>query len=279
MTGHTIYISSDYCGAEKALLYDVVTVLYLDTDISGDWVPKRNAIRTRYLSDGRRMNFKSLNDKKRQAALVPFLDAANSIGGVAISVAIRKTLKSLYADRELLARCINEKGFDPGWKLDAFERAARITHLVGLLAGGLSWPNQNIYWISDQDDMFANSRRSLDVKKLLESLTSHYVSHPLGNLGLGTTAIDEGDRHDEDLNGVTDLMCGAVAEVTSAVARKCGGHIPAALSLPCNIDLSPKSDLIFSWICDQSYNLRRAVVVIDQAITKGLSVFKFDMQS
>jgi hypothetical protein len=89
--------------------------------------------------------------------------------------------------------------------------------------------------------------------------------------------LDEGDRYEEDLNSIPDLMCGATAESATVVAKKCGGRIPSNLTLPLNVGLSAKSDRIMSWISDQSYPLRRAVIVFETTPTGGLSVFKFDM--
>jgi hypothetical protein len=72
-------------------------------------------------------------------------------------------------------------------------------------------------------------------------------------------------------------MSGAVAEVLTDVAHQCGGSIPAPLAIKCPVSFSPKAELIYSWISDQAYRLRRAVVVIEKPRAGGLAVFKFDM--
>lgn len=277
ITGPVVYIASDYSGSVKSHIYDVLSVLYLDLRQSSDWEHRRRLIRSQHLGDGRRMCFKSLNDRKRQTALVPFLDAANSIHGLALSLAVRKSIKNLCTDEPFFQECVDILQLNSGWRLASFERMVRVAHLISLLIGGLSQPRQDIFWISDQDDMFANAARSSDVKKMVERFSSHYVSHPLGKLGLGTTAIDEADRIDEDLNAIPDLMSGAVAEVLTAVAKECGGSLSANLSIQCNIRLSTKAEMIYSWISDQAYRLRRAVIVIDRARSGGLFVTKFDM--
>jgi hypothetical protein len=277
ISGPVVYIASDYSGAVKSHLYDVMSVLYLDLKQSSEWAKRRQLVRAQYMADGRRMSFKALNDRRRQEALVPFLDAANAIHGVALSIAIRKSISNLCAGEAFFKQCMNDIQLDHGWRLASFERMVRVVHLISVLIGGLSQPRQSIYWISDQDDMFANARRSIDVKKMLERYSSHYVSHPLGELGLGTTALDESDRLDEDLNAIPDLMSGAVAEVTTAVAHECGGNLPAPLMIKCPAHFSNKSELIYSWISDQAYRLRRAVIVIDKPRSGGLAVFKFDM--
>jgi hypothetical protein len=74
-------------GAVKSHLYDVLSVLYLDLQQSSEWEQRRRVIRASHMGDGRRMCFKSLNDQRRQEALIPFLDAANSIYGLALSIA------------------------------------------------------------------------------------------------------------------------------------------------------------------------------------------------
>lgn len=277
LDGPVVYISSDYGGAHKSSLYETFTVLYLDVPASTEWVTRRSRIRERFLPDRRRLSFKSLNDRIRQDALVPFLDAANRIAGVAITVAIRKTIDNLCTTEEFFRYTTQQLDFDVGWKLSSFERSVRIVHLMAMLIGGLSRPNQSIYWISDQDELFANDRRTRDLKKLMDRFSSGYVSHSLGEVGMGTTAIDEDDRIDEDLNAIPDLMSGAVAETATALANEFGGAIPANLTLQFKGYLSPKADLIYSWIADNVYSLQRAVIVFEKRRSGGLAVFRLGM--
>lgn len=279
MTGPDIYIATDYSGNSKSSLYDVATVLYVDLDRSREWEAQRQVVRSKYLGDGRRISFKALNDRHRRAALVPFLHAANSIHGVVATVAIRKSIVRLCTD-ELIQKYAAERiSLNSEWSFNAFERMVRIAHLVSVMIGGLSRKSQNIFWISDEDEMFANSARSEDVREIISRYSSNYVKHSLGQLGVGTTRIDEGDRFDEDLNSVADLISGAVAEVTTKVAQCCGGKIPAPLSLACEPNLSPKAEVLFSWFCDQRYCLRRAAMVIDRQLGSRLNAFKFEMRA
>src|SRR5690348_16877621 len=75
MSGADIYIMSDYSGDSKASKFNVISVLYMDFRASMAWEVKRRAVRRLYLSDGRRISFKSLGDRQRQKALIPFLEA------------------------------------------------------------------------------------------------------------------------------------------------------------------------------------------------------------
>lgn len=276
LDGPVIYVASDYGGAHNASLFETVSVLYLDMQASSEWEYRRRAVRKRYLSDGRRMAFKKLNDSKRQDALVPFLDAANRITGLLLTLAVRKSIQNLCSDEELFAYSKKQLSLDNGMNYASFERMLRIVNLVAMLSGGLSKHGQSIYWISDEDALFANDRRSQDLKKILDRWSGHYVAHPLGEVGVGTTMIDEGDRTDEDLNAIPDLAAGAVAEVTTALAQACGGTIPIKIEVPFDHKLSPKTELIYSWIEDDKYSLQRAVIVIEKQHPKGFSVAKLD---
>ena len=97
----------------------------------------------------------SLGDRQRQKALIPFLDASDELSGVLTTFAFRKSIKDLYTDKELFKLLQNTWDFKSKWKQKSFENMVRVAHLVGLLIGGLSRPNQNIYWISDEDKLFA----------------------------------------------------------------------------------------------------------------------------
>lgn len=276
LDGPVIYVASDYGGTHDTSLYETFSVLYLDMQASSDWEARRRAVRQRFLPDGRRMAFKNLNDRKRQDALVPFLDAANHISGILLTLVVRKCIQNLCSNEELFAHSKQQLGLDTGLKYVSFERMLRIVNLVTMLYGGLSKQGQSIYWISDEDALFANERRTQDLKKFLDRWSSHYVSHSLGELGVGTTTIDEGDRIDEDLNALPDLMSGAVSEVATALAQACGGSIPIRLAVPFDKALSPKTDLIYSWIQDNQYSLQRAVIVIEKRDPKGFSVAKLE---
>lgn len=276
LNGPVIYVASDYGGAHNASLYETISVVYLDMEASSDWEARRRAVRKQFLGDGRRMSFKALNDRQRQEALIPFLDATNQISGIALTMAIRKTVKNFCSDKEFFLYSQRNLGLDSRMKYSAFEQMLRVVQIVSMLIGGLSKPNQNLYWISDEDALFANDLRSQAVKAVLDRWSSHYVSHPMGEVGVGTTTIDEGDRLDEDLNAISDLMSGAVAEMATAVANEFGGRIPTQVSIPLRLSVSPKADIVYDWICDNQYRLQRVVIVVDKHKTNGFSVSRFN---
>jgi len=258
--GETICIFSDYGGDNQNSLYETISVLYVDLDASNEWEYKRQLVRQKFLPDGRRMSFKNLNDRKRREAIIPFLAAADEISGINVTLAIQKKIKSLYSNKEakeLLEKHLNTTG---NWKEYAFERVLRVAHLISFLVAGLSSPNQNIYWVSDEDNLFANDAKSKDMAKVLSGFSGVYVEHTLGELGIGTTKIDEEDRGIEDFASIPDLMAGAVAEITTKLSKTYSGGIPKGLASSLPEKLGPKTDLLCRWLSDNTQKLKRTVI-------------------
>ena len=110
--GDLIYIASDYGGAHAPSSYETITVVYADFDASALWELHRRSIRHRFLLDGRRMAFKSLNDGNRRRALIPFLSAANHLSGVSVTLAIRKSIKNICRADILLSAGHEALGID-----------------------------------------------------------------------------------------------------------------------------------------------------------------------
>ncbi|RQP26274.1 hypothetical protein [Piscinibacter terrae] len=275
MPGPLIHMFSDYGGRHKASLYETTAVLYMDVNNSASWQADRLRVRQRYLPDGRRMSFKGLNDVMKQQALIPFLEATDAIPGVLLVVAVHKSVKNLCWGNELRTSWPNTKTLHHRWSPRAFERALSVAHLVGLMVGGLSTSGQEIYWFSDEDELLANQKASKDVGSFLSLFSSAYVTHPLKQVGLGTTAIDEGDRYEEDHVTITDLAAGAAADMLTELARH-AGSIPTGIAVEFHGQFSPKTNVITSWLGDSRCRLKKVLMVFDPRGTTGFWVMRLN---
>lgn len=279
ISGPTMYIASDYSGANKSSAYHVSTILCADLEASVDWLFLRQKVRQEYLADGRRMSYKRLSDRQRARALTPFLSAAEYIHGLCFVVIVNKSIRNLClnpGDYDRMRKILKLQG---KWKDKELEEALRLTHFVGCLIGGLSQPKQNVFWISDEDSLFANTSRSQDMARLISSYSSHYAKWSLGEIGIGTTIIDEDDLIDEDFNSVTDLVAGGVAEVATRLSEVCGGRIPIKLAIEYERELLPKADLIARWFWLGKSNLRRVAILFEKQPGGELSVSRYQMLS
>jgi hypothetical protein len=276
--GKSIYITSDYSGIPNQSKYFTISILYLDIDASKNWEMRRKKIRELFLPDGRRMSFKGMNDKQKQSALIPFLEATNEISGILVSVAIHKEALNVSCDPKLFDMIQNANMLKGIWQYKAYENAMRISHFVSLLVGGLSRPDQDIYWISDDDRIFDNAGKTEDVKKMVSAFTSKYVKHNLGELGIGTTKLDEGDLLEEDLAAIPDLAAGAICEIITKMSDDSGGRIPRVIGIPFSEQFSMKTNIIARWLFSKSIQLKNIVILIEPDTNKMTRISKFDLE-
>jgi len=277
LSGPTIALMSDYGGEHRTSRYDVISILVLDSENTGQWEYMRRDIRHRKLKDSRRMSFKNLGDYRRKQAFESFLLAANSITGVCASFAIHKEVKFLCTNPKQFGEFIQQFKLEGGWNAKALDHLIRLVHFICLLIAGLSQPNQNVYWISDEGSFFANTPRCQDVTRLASYFTSYYVKHQLGELGIGTTQIDEADMRLEDLTAIPDLVAGAVADLATRIATTYGGRIPVGLALSLPTKLPPKVQVLAGWLADDTQRLKRPTVVFDLAETGQLRVYRLQL--
>src|SRR6185369_2143739 len=260
--GEVLYVVSDYGGNHQKSKYLTTSILLMDLGNSSEWELKRRDVRESHLRDGRRMSFKGLNDVHRRRALVPFLKAADSIHGICVTIAVHKSIRFLCTDKENWPSLMPSLKLQARWSNGAFENAMRLVHFVSLLVGGFSRKGQEVYWISDQDDFFANRIFSEDVAAMVSRFTSHYAKHPLAKLGVGTTDLDEGDRLEEDLAAIPDLAAGAVSDIATAIANASGGRLPDGIAIEVP-KLSGKAELLTDWLADHGQRLKRPIISFD----------------
>jgi hypothetical protein len=223
------------------------------------------------------MSFKNLGDQRRKQAFESFLLAANSITGVCASFAIHKEVKFLCTNPKQFGEFIHQFNLEGGWNAKALDHLIRLVHFICLLIAGLSQPNQNVYWISDEGSFFANTPRCQDVTRLASYFTSYYVKHQLGELGIGTTQIDEDDMRLEDLTAVPDLVAGAVADLATRIATTYGGRIPFDLAFSLPNKLPHKVRVLADWLADDTQRLKRPTVIFDLAETGQLRVYRLQL--
>jgi len=262
-SGSDLYLISDYSGGHKSSKYDAITFLVFDLIKSTHWEYKRQIIRKKVFRGSRRMSFKNLNDSQRRRALPYFLDAANDFYGICTTFIISKKIKSLCSLPAQVGILKNAISLKVDWKYKQFENAMRIIHFFCILVAGLSHEKQNINWISDEDSLFANMTFANDITDITSRFTNFYVRYPLGELGIGTTKLDEGDFKTEDLTIIPDLVAGAMAETATKIADKYTGHIPIKMAFSAPENLSKKTMMIIDWLAFDSDSLKKSIITFD----------------
>lgn len=260
VTSADLIIASDWSGLQNGALFEVASHLIVGWDAIPLWDQARSVSRSLFAADGRRMAFKSLGDKQRLDQLPSFVASADLLSGVLLTIAFDKQISSMFqASDPKLSQFLNSPL--ASWHTKTAERGMRAFHTLGLLLRGLSKPGQNVFWLADQDDIFANEVRHAEAVEACGIVLSHYLKHSLGHLRVGTTKSDTGRRDVEDLVSIADLAAGAVQSLMQGAA--------GALSQPNVFHERPsgtpnKTKLVLDWLSDPRGELSKIILVVHE---------------
>jgi hypothetical protein len=253
--GAQLLVSTDYSFGNPKADFDVIGLVIADLEHSQGYLDAQRKVRKDLLPDGRTMAFKSLNDRVRQKAFFPFLDAANHIEGLCAAIAIDRRIEWLIATPEMLRKCRGSDWLQAAWKPRVFEQLVRVAHFVAVFVAGLSAPNQNVCWFTDDDAIMPNDDYGRDGGRLFTKLLNMYSDHPFGEIAIGRNSLDEDDCLLEDLGAIADLAAGSTAEYLTSL-RRAYGDLPTGF----DVDL-PRSTLrtenFLAWFERTGYRLRR----------------------
>lgn len=268
-THQNLMIASDYGGEHKAAGHLIYAFLIADGSASG-WAAAMRDIRKTAMTEGRRMSFKRLDDPARQQALVPYLEAADTLTGHLVVVAVDKRIKWLVTRRDELHRWRQALNLRARWTDQAFENMARKAYLVALCLSIWSRPMMNVAWITDQDQAVANDARLDDAHRFAATMASLHLPHRMGEFAMNSTAIDGPDRTFEDVCAIPDLAAGMAADVCAVLMGQGGWAETRRHELEAG-ELSPKAGLIADWFGYSGSTLRKTMIQMDHLPT-GYSV-------
>lgn len=141
----------------------------------------------------------------------------------------------------------------------------RVVRTVAFLIAGLSTPNQDVRWITDQDDIAPSEEGFADMSNVFQATVNSYLSHPIGGLSCSTTAGSPLEV--EDFVAIPDLTAGALVELFAAYAKR-GVSMSEHLVLPRPDDLPGKTHDILNWLA-ADLSLRRLVYAVDPGPQDG----------
>lgn len=257
-----ILAGSDYGGQHPSSQYESLAFVIADAMKLRSWDEARMRCRKAHLPDGRRMSFKSLNDKLRVAALPEFLSAADLVPGLLLVVLFDKQIGSIFAADEDQPEAAEEFKSLFEWPTRTQERMLRVCHVMALVLAGLSRELQNVLWVTDEDEIAANVERHTLFTRVFGNIASHYLEHQLGHLRVATTASDTGRRDLEDFVAIADLAAGAICHNLNAYGATGLSSVPG-LVVPPPPGSPPKVDKLLDWFSNDATPLRRLVLSVD----------------
>lgn len=255
-----ILIASDYGGEHADATHNIYCYL-VARDGGRQWSAAMQAIRRDLLPDGRSMSYKRLDDSRRQAALVPFLQAASDLDGHLVAIAVDKGQKRLSTDLCDVDEVCSMLGLTAKWRARALEAMLRKVQFAALLLPLWATAWTNVTWITDRDEFVQNDARHDDALAAFVRMMGFYLRHPMGDIRLHTTEQDPGLLQFEDLCSVPDLAAGMLSDVSARMARE--GRSDDDYNRLVNVQLHLKADVLADWFWDQSTRLRKTMVTID----------------
>jgi hypothetical protein len=263
-----LLVACDFAGSHKGAKFEGFGFLIGAIAGAAAWMEKRRQVRESFLSDGRRMAYKSLNDERRRKALLPFLAAANAFPANLFVFLISKEIRQLFDDPG------NEVLFPElivavrTWKAQPFHRLLLVATLGSILVSGLSGAMQDILWITDQDEIAPNPKQHDHAGHVIHHCLSTYAPRNSGLLAFLTTEGKFDDFMLEDVVAIPDLAAGALINALDSNPVTS----PSGFWLPGSNDSPLKSKSILWWLADDRQALRRFVVVLDRLPDGNLSV-------
>ncbi|WP_140793852.1 hypothetical protein [Myxococcus xanthus] len=259
--GKTLLVASDYGGEHAKASFRSLSFLVADLEGCGLWEDLRVSVRRQFLRDLRRMAFKSLRDKRRADALVPFLRSADCIPGVLATFLIDRRIKTVFMKTP--PEEIEDPNLSPEtWNPKVFEKLCLLGHIGGLLVSGLSAPYQDVLWITDEDEIAPNKEQHYRAAKVIGTQMLGYSPHNMGHFRLGTTKSDTGKLDLEDLVAVPDLAAGAMADVLDELYKNKSMPQDRFL-IPPSKTTSSKALKIAGWMAERDRFLKRLVFFVE----------------
>lgn len=257
-----LFIASDYGGEHKRATHRTYAFLVFDCTPSG-WPSAMRTIRASKLTDGRRMSFKQLNDCVRQNALVPYLQAADTLTGHLLVIAIDKRIPWLMCGKGHAEKWSSFLGLKGKWGDKSFENMARKSYIVSLVLSVWSRPMMNVSWITDYDESVANANRLDDTHIFAARMSSLLVQHRMGEFAMNTVAYDEDGRAFEDICAIPDIAAGMTSDICAAVFHNGGSVRDRRHELSTQV-LSEKTHLISDWFWRSESTLHKMMIQIDK---------------
>jgi hypothetical protein len=259
-----LMVASDFAGDRRDSPYSTLSFVIASAEAVAEWDSYRLRVRDVYRLRRRRMAYSKLTDRRKRAACQPFLYAANAMSGLAITILIDKRIDSLFLKKGLLdpAATIFSGLKCNAWKPLAFERMLRAAHLVAVFVAGISSSMQNVFWITDEDEIAPSVPRLTELTHVFAHVLSGMLLHDVGHIRVGTTGTTAGDNlRFEDYAAIADLMAGSVNEYIASY-RRAGAQLSSVITLA-PTTLSRKTHNLIAMLFDERAPLRKLVFALD----------------
>jgi hypothetical protein len=267
-----VAIFSDYAG-ESGGNYHTYSILVCAWDALGLVKKQMEQVRGRHRLGGKEIAFKDFGMGQVRRALPDFLQAPDSILGFLCTLVISKKLTSVFgvpdrATQKELSAMLHDAGLGE-WKPGVAEKLLRVVHLTAFLTALLAHDGQQLFWMTDNDDICANEEAHDRALHLFQRVLGVYsrpnVRYPL--LGAARPFQERAIEFMDSLS-VTDV---AASTVEHYLTQKDVCPLDA-------IAVKPGADTVLRWLARDGIGLKKGNFILlpaeNGAIARGALEFK-----
>jgi hypothetical protein len=249
----TIYCFSDYSGDIKSDTHNTYSFLLTDDNSIALFSKGHKIIRDKYGIEKRKFSYKDLSDKVLKHPYNDFITLANSVNGILLSVAINKKLHLdfNYDNKNEYFLFLSKQ------KFKNIRKILTISHLSAMFLAGVVVQNQDIMWITDNDNIVANDEFTIQLTSIVASLISKLVDFNFGHFRCGSSRCDCGDNLIEDFLSIPDFAAGMLS---NQLATQISDEYIFWLQRG---DAKEKQNKLSWWFATPKSSLRKYVFILD----------------
>lgn len=194
--------------------------------------------------DERKMKYSQIRPGLEQLTpLTNFLRTASSMEGLLLTLTIPNTPRFVFTNRED-SRVHPDLTDYRHWKPKVFEQLVRFATFLGIGLSLITHPDQEVLWLSDNDDLIANENFRAQASRFvgcrISASLGHAVTPHLAPLELLTNRLAA-----EDVLSIPDVAAGGMGEYLERCATEFGST--ANIWLPCPAAIQSKASEVACW--------------------------------
>ncbi len=216
----SIAVFTDYSGEHSDSKFITYSFLISEYDSLGMYDKAIRKIRTQYKLDNpyKEIAFKDLHYGPLKRALREILRGADFlINGLLFTFIVDKNAITIFAGNTKKSLIENHKIFERYklnfWKPEVIEKLLRIIHIISYLCALLTFKDQKLFWMTDNDSIFQNENQTKYIGKVFEALIDHYTGkHFLSKIGYATQFNKIGFMDFNIFLSLSDLIAGSISD-------------------------------------------------------------------
>jgi hypothetical protein len=247
----SIGVFSDYSG-EGAGRYNVYSILICGMNMASGFHDRVVKIRADHALGEKEISYKDLNMGQVRRAMPEFLEAADHLPGLLYTVAVDKRIRSVFGSEpdtpKKIAKILEEVGLGRRSPKTA-EKLMRIVHLVAYFVALLSADKQNVFWMTDHDEISPTLKQHQQLMELCFGRVLPFYLQPETKFEImgGAIPFDERSVEMNDRLSLPDLVAGVLADYLTK--RDTQG--------PENILIKEAAGDVFLWLAKPGIGLKK----------------------